>query len=323
MVKIVRREFLQLLGGTAGLSFATAAIAENYPERPVRLIVYFPAGTANDIIARLIAQQLSERLGQPVVVDNHPGAAGNLGTELVAHAAPDGYTLLLAGAPNAVNTTLYDNLSFNFLRDIVPVACIGKGPFVVVVNNQVPAKNIAEFISYAKSNPGKINMVTGGNGTSTHVFGELFMMMTGVELVHVPYRSDYMADLIAGQVQIVFGPIPSLIQYIRGGQLRALAVTTATRSQALPDVPTVAETVAGYDAISWYGIGAPRETPAAVVEDLNNQVNAVLGDPEIKAKLLSLGVDAAPMTSAEFGKFILAETEKWARVIKFAGIKPD
>jgi tripartite-type tricarboxylate transporter receptor subunit TctC len=323
VVKIVRREFLQLAGGAAGLSFATAAIAETYPERPVRLIVYFPAGTANDIIARLIAQRLSERLGQPVVVDNRPGAAGNLGTELVAHAAPDGYTLLLAGAPNAVNTTLYDNLSFNFIRDIVPVACIGRGPFVVVVNSQVPAHTIAEFISYAKSNPGKVNMVTGGNGTSTHVFGELFMMMTGVELVHVPYRSDYMADLIAGQVQIVFGPIPSLIQYIRDGKLRALAVTTATRSQALPDIPTVAETVPGYNAISWYGIGVPRETPGSIVEALNTQVNAVLGAAEIKAKLLDLGVDAAPMTPAEFSTFILSETEKWAKVIKFAGIKPD
>jgi tripartite-type tricarboxylate transporter receptor subunit TctC len=240
----------------------------------------------------------------------------------VARALPDGYTLLLAGAPNAV-TTLYDNLSFNFIRDIAPVACIGRGAFAVVVNPEVPARTVAEFISYAKSNPGKINMVTGGNGTSTHVFGELFMMMTGVQLVHVPYRSDYMADLIAGQVQIVFGPIPSLIQYIRNGQLRALAVTTATRSQALPDVPTVAETVPGYDAISWYGIGAPREAPGAVIEILNKQVNAALNDSELKAKLVGLGVETAPMTPAEFGKFIDGETEKWAKVIRFAGIKPD
>jgi tripartite-type tricarboxylate transporter receptor subunit TctC len=239
----------------------------------------------------------------------------------VARALPDGYTLPLAGAPNAV-TTLYDNLSFNFIRDIAPVACIGRGAFAVVVNPEVPARTVAEFISYAKSNPGKINMVTGGNGTSTHVFGELFMMMTGVQLVHVPYRSDYMADLIAGQVQIVFGPIPSLIQYIRNGELRALAVTTATRSQALPDVPTVAETVPGYDAISWYGIGAPRETPGAAVEILNKQVNAALNDSELTAKLVGLGVEAAPMTPAEFGKFINGETEKWAKVIRFAGIKP-
>jgi tripartite-type tricarboxylate transporter receptor subunit TctC len=322
-VKIGRREFLRLVSGAAGLSLANAAVAEGYPERPVHLIVYFPPGTANDIIARLVAQRLSASLGQPIVVDNRPGAAGNLGTELVVHALPDGYTLLLAGAPNAVNTTLYDNLSFNFLRDIAPVACIGRGAFAVVVNPEVPARTIAEFISYAKSNPGKINMVTGGNGTSTHVFGELFMMMTGVQLVHVPYRSDYMADLIAGQVQIVFGPIPSLIQHIRNGKLRALAVTTATRSQALPDVPTVAETVPGYDAISWYGIGAPRETPGAVIEILNKQINAALNDIELRAKLVGLGVEAAPMAPAEFGKFINGETEKWAKVIRFAGIKPD
>jgi len=322
-VKIGRREFLRLVSGAAGLSLANAAVAEGYPERPVRLIVYFPPGTANDIIARLVTQRLSASLGQPIVVDNRPGAAGNLGTELVVHALPDGYTLLLAGAPNAVNTTLYDNLSFNFLRDIAPVACIGRGAFAVVVNPEVPARTIAEFISYAKSNPGKINMVTGGNGTSTHVFGELFMMMTGVQLVHVPYRSDYMADLIAGQVQIVFGPIPSLIQHIRNGKLRALAVTTATRSQALPDVPTVAETVPGYDAISWYGIGAPRETPGAVIEILNKQINAALNDIELRAKLVGLGVEAAPMAPAEFGKFINGETEKWAKVIRFAGIKPD
>lgn len=322
-MKIGRREFLRLVSGAAGLSLANAAVAEGYPERPVHLIVYFPPGTANDIIARLVAQRLSASLGQPIVVDNRPGAAGNLGTELVVHALPDGYTLLLAGAPNAVNTTLYDNLSFNFLRDIAPVACIGRGAFAVVVNPEVPARTIAEFISYAKSNPGKINMVTGGNGTSTHVFGELFMMMTGVQLVHVPYRSDYMADLIAGQVQIVFGPIPSLIQHIRNGKLRALAVTTATRSQALPDVPTVAETVPGYDAISWYGIGAPRETPGAVIEILNKQINAALNDIELRAKLVGLGVEAAPMAPAEFGKFINGETEKWAKVIRFAGIKPD
>ena len=322
-MKIGRREFLRLVSGAAGLSLATAAGAEGYPERPVRLIVYFPPGTANDIIARLVTQRLSVSLGQPIVVDNRPGAAGNLGTELVVHALPDGYTLLLAGAPNAVNTTLYDNLSFNFLRDIAPVACIGRGAFAVVVNPEVPARTIAEFISYAKSNPGKINMVTGGNGTSTHVFGELFMMMTGVQLVHVPYRSDYMADLIAGQVQIVFGPIPSLVQHIRSGKLRALAVTTATRSQALPDVPSVAETVPGYDAISWYGIGAPRETPGAVIEILNKQVNAALNDSELTAKLVGLGLEPAPMTPAEFGKFINGETEKWAKVIKFAGIKPD
>jgi tripartite-type tricarboxylate transporter receptor subunit TctC len=322
-VNIGRREFLRLVSGAAGLSLANTAVAEGYPERPVRLIVYFPPGTANDIIARLVTQRLSASLGQPIVVDNRPGAAGKLGTELVVHALPDGYTLLLAGAPNAVNTTLYDNLSFNFLRDIAPVACIGRGAFAVVVNPEVPARTTAEFISYAKSNPGKINMVTGGNGTSTHVFGELFMMMTGVQLVHVPYRSDYMADLIAGQVQIVFGPIPSLVQHIRSGKLRALAVTTATRSQALPDVPSVAETVPGYDAISWYGIGAPRETPGAVIEILNKQVNAALNDSELTAKLVGLGLEPAAMTPAEFGKFINGETEKWAKVIKFAGIKPD
>jgi tripartite-type tricarboxylate transporter receptor subunit TctC len=288
----------------------------------VRLVVYFPPGTANDIIGRLITQRLSERLRQPFVVDNRPGAAGNLGTEFVAHAAPDGYTLLLAGSPNAVNTTLYDNLSFNFIRDIAPVACIGRGPFVMVVNPEVPARTVAEFISYGKRNPGKINMVTGGNGTSTHVFGELFMMMTGVGLVHVPYRTDYMADLIAGQVQVVFGPLPSLVQHIRNGTLRALAVTTAARAQALPDVPAIAETVPDYDAISWYGIGAPRETPSTILDTLNKQVNAALSDAQLKAQLLGLGLEAAPMTPAEFRRFIGSETEKWAKVIKFAGIKP-
>lgn len=322
-MRIARRKFLRLIGGATGLSLASTAMAESYPNRPIRLIVYFPAGTANDIIARLVSQRLSARLGYPIVVDDHPGAAGNLGTEIVAHAATDGYTLLLAGAPNTVNTALYQNLSFNFIRDIVPIACIGKGPFVVVVNPQLPARNIAEFISYAKRNPGKINMVTGGNGTSTHVFGELFMMMTGVKLAAVPYRSDYMADLIAGQVQVVFGPIPSLIPNIHNGKLRALAVTTATRSQALPDIPSVAETVPGYDAISWYGIAAPSKTPAAIIETLNSQVNRVLGEADIKTRLLTLGVDVAPMTPSAFSKFIMSETEKWAKVIKFAGIKPD
>jgi tripartite-type tricarboxylate transporter receptor subunit TctC len=323
-MKSHRRHFLALAAAAAALpTAARVGHAQAYPARPVRLIVCFPCGTATDIVARVIAQALSERLGQQFAVDNRPGAAGNLGTELVVRAPADGYTLLIAVAPNAINASLYDNLSFNFIRDIAPVAGIGRVPFVMATNPSLPVKTVAEFITYAKRNPGKINMVTGGNGTATDVFGELFKMTTGVDLVNVPYRSDYMADLLSGQVQVVFGPIPSLLTFIRSGKLRALAVTTAARSPALPEVPALGEFVPGYEASGWYGVGAPKGTPAAIVDKLNGAVNAALGDASVKARLLGYGAAPMPMTPAEFGTFIAGETAKWSKVIKFAGIKPD
>ena len=299
------------------------ARAQPYPSRPVRIIIPFPAGQATDTIARLMGQSLSERLGQPFVIENRTGAGGNIGTETVVRATPDGYTLLLVGLSSAINATLYEKLNFNFIRDIAPVASIGGGPYVMVVNPSVPAKTVPEFVAYAKANSGKINMASSGNGSVSHVFGELFKMMTGVNLVHVPYRGGYVPDLLSGQVQVVFGTISSCIQYVMGGMLRALAVTTATRSDALPDIPTLAEFVPGYEASQWYGVGAPKDTPAAVIDKLNKEINAVAADPIIKARLAGLGVDPMSMTSAEFGKSIAAETEKWAKVIRAANIKAE
>jgi tripartite-type tricarboxylate transporter receptor subunit TctC len=299
------------------------ARAQAYPSRPVRIIVPFPAGQATDTIARLMGQSLLERLGQPFVIENRTGAGGNMATESVVRATPDGYTLLLVGLPNAVNATLYSKLNFNFIRDIAPVASIGGGPYVMVVNPSVPAKTVPEFIAYAKANPGKINMGSSGSGAASHVFGERFKMMTGINLVHVPYRGAYLPDLLSGQVQIVFGTITTCIQYIRSGMLRALAVTTATRSDVLPDIPTLAEFVPGYEASYWYGLGAPKDTPAEVIDKLNREINAVAVDPLIKARLASLGVDPVLMTSAEFGKFIADQTEKWGKVIRAANLKAD
>ena len=299
------------------------ARAQPYPSRPVRIIIPFPAGQATDTIARLMGQSLSERLGQPFVIENRTGAGGNIGTETVVRATPDGYTLLLVGLSSAINATLYEKLNFNFIRDIAPVASIGGGPYVMVVNPSVPAETVPEFVAYAKANSGKINMASSGNGSVSHVFGELFKMMTGVNLVHVPYRGGYVPDLLSGQVQVVFGTISSCIQYVMGGMLRALAVTTATRSDALPDIPTLAEFVPGYEASQWYGVGAPKDTPAAVIDKLNKEINAVAADPIIKARLAGLGVDPMSMTSAEFGKSIAAETEKWAKVIRAANIKAE
>jgi tripartite-type tricarboxylate transporter receptor subunit TctC len=270
-----------------------------------------------------MGQSLSERLGQPFVIENRTGAGGNIGTETVVRATPDGYTLLLVGLSNAINATLYEKLNFNFIRDIAPVASIGGGPYIMVVNPSVPAKTVPELVAYAKANSGKINMASSGSGSVSHVFGELFKMMTGVNLVHVPYRGGYVPDLLSGQVQVVFGTISSCIQYVMGGMLRALAVTTATRSDALPDVPTLAEFVPGYEASQWYGVGAPKDTPAAVIDKLNKEINAVAADPIIKARLAGLGVDPMSMTSAEFGKSIAAETEKWANVIRVANIKAE
>jgi tripartite-type tricarboxylate transporter receptor subunit TctC len=323
-MKLPRRNFLQLAAGAAALpAVSRFAWAQTYPTRPVRTIAPFPAGQATDTIARLMGQSLSERLGQPFVIENRTGAGGNIGTESVVRATPDGYTLLFVGLSNAMNTTLYKKLNFNFIREIAPVASIGGGPYVMVINPSVPAKTVAEFIAYAKANPGKINMGSSGSGSVSHVFGERFKAMTGINLVHVPYRGGYVPDLLSGQVQIVFGTITTNIQYIGSGMLRALAVTTATRSDVLPDIPTLAEFVPGYEASQWYGFGAPKDTPAEVIDKLNREINAVAADPLIKARLAGLGVDPVLMTSAEFGKFIADETEKWGKVIRAAGIKAE
>jgi tripartite-type tricarboxylate transporter receptor subunit TctC len=325
-VKLPRREFLRLAAGAAALpAAARAAWAQTYPTRPVHLICGFAAGGPNDIVSRLIAQWLSERLGQQFVVDNRTGAAGNIGTEAVARAPADGYTLLLVSSANAVNATLYSNLSYNFIRDIAPVAGLVRVPNAMVVNPSVPANTIPEFIAYAKANPGKINMATSGNGSTTHISGELFKEMTGIDLVPVAYRGGGPAliDLLAGQMQVMFEPTVSTIAYIRAGKLRALAVTTATRSELLPEVPSVAEFVPGYEASQWYGIGAPKSTPPEIVAKLNQEINAALADPRMKARFTDLGGVPTPMTPAEFAKLIADETEKWGKVIRAGNIKAD
>ena len=318
-----RRQFLQLAAGAVALpALSRTASAQAYPTRPVHLIATFPAGSAPDIIARLTGQWLSERLGQQFVVENRPGFGGNIATEYVVRAAPDGYTLLMPVSTNAVNATLHPNLSFNFIRDIAPVAGVAKTPFVILVAPSFPAKTVAELIAYAKANPGKINLASGGSGTSPHIFAELFKIMTGFDFVHVPYRGNYMPDLLAGQVQVSFVPIAQGIELIRNGKLRALAATTAKRLDALPDVPAIGEIAAGYDAFGWYGLGVPRNTPSEIVNKLSETMNAVLADPKAKARLVELGVEPMPLTSAGFEKFIAEETDKWAKVIKSAGIKP-
>jgi tripartite-type tricarboxylate transporter receptor subunit TctC len=323
-MKLPRREFLQLAAGAAALpTISRIAWAQAYPTRPVRIIVPFPAGQATDSIARLMGQSLSERLGQAFVIENRTGAGGNIGTEAVVHAPPDGYTLLLAGLSSTFNATLYKKLNFDFIRDIAPVASIGGGPYVMVLNSSVPAKTVAEFIVYAKANPGKINMASSGNGSVSHVFGELFKMTTGVDLVHVPYRGGYVPDLLGGQTQMVIGTIASCIELIRAGKLRALAVTTAARSAALPDVPAMDEYVPGYEASQWYGLAAPRNTPADIVSKLNSAINAGLADPKLIARLADVGVAPLSTTSADFGRLIADETEKWAKVIRAAEIKAE
>jgi tripartite-type tricarboxylate transporter receptor subunit TctC len=325
-MKLPRRQFLYLAGvGAAVPAVSRIARAQTYPTRPVHLIVGFAAGGSADILARLMGQWLSERLGQQVVIENRPGAGSNVAAELVVRALPDGYTLLLATSANAVNATLYEKLNFNFIRDIALVAGFVRLPHIMVVNLSVPAKTVPEFIAYAKANPGKINMASAGSGSATHVYGELFKMMAGVNLVHVPYRGDAPAliDLLGGQVQVMFDLMPSSIEYIRTGKLRALAVTTATRSKVLPDIPTVGDFVPGYEASAWEGIGVPKNTPAEIVDRLNKETNTVLADPKMKARLADLGAEPMPMTPAEFGKLIADETEKWAKVIKFAGIKAE
>jgi tripartite-type tricarboxylate transporter receptor subunit TctC len=289
----------------------------------VRLIVGFPAGNAPDIIARLIGQWLSEQLGQQVIIENRPGAASNIATEAAVNAPPDGYTLLLVVLTNVINAALYPHLKFNFVQDLAHVTGVANSPFVVVVNPDLPAKTVPELIAYARANPGKINMASGGNGASTHIFGELFKLMAGVDLLHVPYRGSYLPDLLSGQVQIVFNPIPQSMELIRAGKLRALAVTTARRLASLPDVPTVGESVPGYEAIGWFGLSAPKSTPADIVARLNQVTNASLADPKLVARLADLGVEPMPMTPAEFGRFVADDFEKWAKVIKTAGIKAD
>ncbi len=325
-MKLLRRTFLHLAAGAAvPPAVSRLAWAQTYPTRPVRLIVGFTPSGATDILARLIGQWLSERLGQQFVIENRPGAGSNIGTEAVVRAPADGYTLLLVAPANAINATLYDRLNFNFIRDIAPVAGLIRVANVMEVNPSVPANTLPEFIAYAKANPGKINMASAGNGSQQHVAGELFKMMTGVSMVHVPYRGGgpALTDLLGGQVQLYFGTTASTIEYIRTGKLRALAVTTATRSQALPDVPTVGEFVPGYEASSWYGIGAPMGTPAEIVDKLNKEINAGLADPRIKARLADMGGTALTGPPAEFGKLIADETEKWGKVVKVSGAKPD
>ena len=319
-----RRIFLSLAtGAVVSPAALRRASAQAYPSRPVRLLIGFSAGSASDVIARLMAQWLSEHLGQPVVAENRPGAATNLAAENVVNATADGYTLLLATSTNAVNATLYQNLKFDFATDIAPVALIDLVPYVLEVTPSLPVKTLAEFIAYAKANPGKINMASNGVGSGPHVAGELFKMMAGVDLVHVPYTGNPYADLIAGQVQSMFSPIPASIGYVRSGQLRPLAVGTTKRIPILPDVPTVAEVLPGYDASGWHGIGAPKNTPPDVIAAVNKTVNAGLADAAFKQKLADLGGIAAPMTPEGFGKFIADETAKWAKVNKFANIKAE
>ena len=301
------------------------ATAQAYPTRPVRLIIGYPPGGSADITARLLGQWLSERLGQPVVVESRPGAGTNIATETVVNAPPDGYTLLLVAPANAINATLYEKLNHNFMRDIVPVAGLIRFPNVIVVNPSVPAKTVPEFIAYAKANPGKLNMASSGAGSTIHVSGELFKMMTGINMVHVPYRggAPALTDLISGQVQVMFDNVPTSIEFIRAGKLRPLAVTTAARSNVLPDLPTVADFVPGYEASAWYGVGVPKGTPEAIIGKLNKETNAILADPKARARFDELGASLIAGSPAEFGQLVADETEKWAKVVKFSGARPD
>jgi tripartite-type tricarboxylate transporter receptor subunit TctC len=323
-MKLPRRRFLHLAASAAVLpALPRITRADTYPSRPVQMIVGFPPGAAPDIIARLAAQWLSEKLGQNFVVENRPGAGSNIGTELVVKATPDGYTVLCDVLTNVLNTTLYQHLNFDFMRDIAPVAPVANAPYVILVTNSLPANTVPEFIAYAKANPGKINMASGGIGTSSHIFGVLFMTMAGIDMVHVPYRTNYMSDLIGGQVQAVINPIPQSMEFVKAGKVRALAVTTKTRLDALPDLPTAAEFVPGYEALGWYGIGAPKDTPADIIAKLNGALNAALAEPAAKARLADLGVEPMQMTPAQFGQFITDEDKKWGKVIRDAGIKLD
>ena len=322
-MKLQRRRFLHLAAGIAALPVASIAAAQTYPSRPVRLLVGAPPGAVGDIVARLVGQWLSERLGHPFVIENKPGAGTNIATELVVNAPPDGYALLLVSPPNAINATLYGSLKFNFIRDIAPVAGISRGPQVMLVHPSLAARTIPELIAYARANPGNLNIASGGIGTSPHVSAELFKMMAGIDMIHVPYRgvAPALTDLIGGQVQVMFAGIPSSIEYIRAGTLRPLAVTAATRVAVLPDIPTVGDFLPGFEASNWQGIGAPRSTPAEIVENLNREINAALANPKIKARLVETGGTDLPGSPADFGRLIADETEKWAKVIRFAGIR--
>ena len=321
-MKLPRRQFLHLAAGAVALpALSRIAWAQAYPTRPVRIVVGFPPGTSSDITARLIAEWLSQRLGQQVLVENRTGAGTNIAAETVVQASPDGYSLLWVTQTNAINATLYESLNFNFIRDIDPVAGVIRVPTVMMINPSVPAKTVPEFIAYAKANPDKINMSSPGIGSANHVLGELFQMMTGVKLVHIPYKGSQFPDLLSGQVQITFNPLPSSLNFINTGKLRALAVTSATRQAVLPDVPTVGEFVPGYEGNAWFGIGAPKNTPKEIVDKLNSEINAGLADPKLSARLIDLGGVPMSVTPAEFGKFIADETEKWGKVVKFAGLK--
>jgi len=325
-MKLPRRLFLQLAAGAAALPAATSiGWGLDYPTRPVRIIAGFPPGGGVDINARLIGQSLSERLSQPFVIENRPGAGSNLGTEVVVRASPDGYTLLLATAANAVNATLYEKLNFNFIRETTPVGSISRVPNIMAVHPSLPVNTVQAFIAYAKANPGRVNMASEGSGAAGHMAGELFKKMAGVELLHVPYRgaAPALTDLMGGQVQVMFPTMPASIQYVRVGKLRALAVTSATRSEALPDIPSVGEFVPGYDATTWYGLAAPKNTPAEIVDKLNKEIKAALADPKLRARLAELGAEPLAMSPAEFATFIADETEKWGKVVKFAGIKAE
>jgi tripartite-type tricarboxylate transporter receptor subunit TctC len=323
-MKFQRRQFLHLAAGAAALpAVSRVARGQTYPTKPVRIIVGFSAGGGSDIYARLIGQWLSERLGQQFIVENRQGAGSNIGTEAVVNARPDGYTLLLVSPSNAINATLYDKLNFNFIRDIAPVAGIVRYPVVLEVHPSSPAKTVPEFVAYAKANPGKLNMGSGGIGSMNHLAGELFKQMTGVNLVHVPYRGEApaLSDLLGGQVQVLFGGLGAAIEHIHTGRLRALAVSTTTRSEALPDIPTVSEFVPGYEATTWQGIGAPKKTPNETVDRLNREINATLADPRMKARIASLGSTVFASSPADFGKLIDEDTEKWGKVIRAANIK--
>ena len=325
-MKLLRRQFLRLAAGAAALPAASRiAQAQTYPSRPVRWIVGFAPGGGNDIVARLMGQWLSERTGQPFIIENRPGGGTNIATEAVVNAAADGYTLLLAGLPNASNASLFAKLNFNFIRDIAPVAGIVRIPNVIVVNPSVPVKTVPEFIAYAKANPGKVNMASAGNASVGHLCGELFKMMAGVNLVHVPYRGNgpALADLLGGQVEVLFPSLPSSIEYIKAGKLRGLAITSANRSEALPDLPTVGEFVPGYEMSAWFGAAAPKGTPAEIIDKINKEINAGLVDPKMKARFTELGGIAIGGSPADFGKLIADETEKWANVVRAANIKAD
>jgi tripartite-type tricarboxylate transporter receptor subunit TctC len=326
MMKLRRRQFLHFAAAAAALPAASRiARAQSYPTRPVHLIVGFAAGGGADITARLIGQWLSDRLGQSFVIENRPGADSNIGTGVVVNAAPDGYMLLLALVPNAVNAALYEKLNFNFIRDIAPVAGIIRVPQVVLVNPSVPAKTIPEFIAYAKANPGKVNLASAGSGSAPHMAGELFNAMAGIKMVHVPYRGQAPAltDLLGGQVQVLFATTPGTTDFIKSGKLRALAVTTASRAEVLPDLPPVGDFLAGYEASQWYGVCAPKNTPVEIIDRLNKEINAALADPRMKARFADIGGEPLAGLPAAFGKLIADETEKWAKVVKFAGLKPE